>query len=179
MKMVNKVLYKLGYSKIEYIQRAQDVSVKTKAKLKAVNIELSEVRKTHKELKDELKQVNMLIPTLGRQKLKDWGNKVKKPNCCDICGGGRPLQAHHLWSKSLHPTLAYEKNNGVALCLTCHEGYHKKYHRIEDCNPYTFNEFKTDEQNKIRLSEVEDEVQDLKKQGIFDFFRSKFNLPLS
>ena len=176
--MINKIFNKLGYTKLEFVRNSNNRLHVVKSKLKTAHLELNDLQKKHKELKEKIKQTNMLIPNLGRQKLKAWADKVKKVGCCDICNSGRPLQAHHLWSKSLHPTLGYEKTNGVALCLDCHDGYHKKYHRIEDCNPYTYGEFKTDEQNKIRLTEVEIEVKELQGQGLLNFLKGKFNLYL-
>lgn len=44
---------------------------------------------------------------------------------CPMCNTDMPvwrLQAHHIRPKSLHPHLAYDLDNGICLCLSCHMG---------------------------------------------------------
>jgi hypothetical protein len=32
------------------------------------------------------------------------------------------LQVHHVWPKSLYPDKAYDLDNGIVLCASCHNG---------------------------------------------------------
>ncbi len=70
-------------------------------------------------------QLEIARPTLDQNKLKKWSLKVRKGARCDICHIEENLEAHHLWSKTAFPILAYEYDNGIALCAGCHEGLHK------------------------------------------------------
>ncbi|MCK5537809.1 MAG: hypothetical protein KAI79_13365, partial [Bacteroidales bacterium] len=128
--MLDKIFNKLGYTKLAYRQSSDDRAFAYKGKLKEANIEITNLQIKNKNLKTEVNKFEKVSVKFSPAKLQAWAKKVKTPKCCDTCRDvGVPLQAHHLWAKSCHPTLAYEKRNGVALCLTCHEGYHKKYPR--------------------------------------------------
>lgn len=48
---------------------------------------------------------------------------------CQICGGTRRLQAHHIYPGSTHPMLSNDVNNGITLCKKCH----KKVHKLPGC----------------------------------------------
>lgn len=163
-------LYESAFSRAE-AQYKSKVSFREKYTDKSK--ELTIVQEKYKKKCDDYNKLNSKTD-LSKVKLQNWAKKVKASKQCDCCGDiDVPLQAHHLWAKSVHKTLAYETTNGVPLCLDCHSGYHKKYPHISDCNPYTYSEFKTDENNKIRLSEVENEVKELKAQSLSKTAKTK------
>lgn len=47
--------------------------------------------------------------------------------CCRYCGAKKDLVAHHLYSYTAHIALRTVLDNGVTLCRTCHDAFHKKY----------------------------------------------------
>ena len=163
-KPLKNILIKLDYIPKKYLHQSRAKTREAKETLKNVRAELSVNNAERASLKKEVKKLKTInLLTLNTSKLQNWAKKVKKHKICDICDKiGVPMTAHHLWAKSKHPTLAYERVNGVCLCLLCHNGYHEKYTHIEDCNPYTYNEYKTDYQNKIRLEVLEVKVEDMK-----------------
>ena len=61
-------------------------------------------------------------------KLADWANKIKgRKKKCQCCGSvAKELQAHHLIYKSFVPKLSLNLNNGMRLCLLCHDQVHGK-----------------------------------------------------
>jgi 5-methylcytosine-specific restriction endonuclease McrA len=58
--------------------------------------------------------------------LSSWSKEVRERdnNSCQVCGTTDNLHAHHIISKHFFPELAYNINNGVSLCSTCHYEYH-------------------------------------------------------
>ena len=101
----------------------------------------------------ELKKTEIKITP---NQLQNWGKRIKKRDLfCQCCGDkDAPLQAHHLYAKSSHPTLALENSNGIGICEVCHTTYHTKFKCVEDCNPYNFNEFVQDFRNKTELNTI-------------------------
>ncbi len=39
----------------------------------------------------------------------------------------RVLHAHHIYSWNKYPKKRYDRNNGVVLCIRCHNRFHRKY----------------------------------------------------
>ena len=39
----------------------------------------------------------------------------------------RVLHAHHIYSWNKFPKKRYDRNNGVVLCIKCHNAFHRKY----------------------------------------------------
>lgn len=56
-----------------------------------------------------------------------WSREVrmKDGHKCVVCGKGRKLTSHHLFSKSKYPALKYNISNGIVLCSQCHEEVHQ------------------------------------------------------
>lgn len=55
---------------------------------------------------------------------KKWRDSIYKRDHyqCQLCGQkGGQLNAHHILRKADYPDLAYNKNNGITLCVKCHE----------------------------------------------------------
>lgn len=82
-------------------------------------------------------------------KLKNWSLRVKQAfgNKCDICEATKNLTAHHLWDKSTHPTLMYQDENGVCLCMKCHNGFHATFTSMTHCTPKMYQKYKTKTQS--------------------------------
>lgn len=59
-------------------------------------------------------------------KLDKWARAVKYgTKRCGVCGHIKDyLEAHHIFYKSLVPSLAYNVNNGLAVCEICHLQIH-------------------------------------------------------
>lgn len=59
--------------------------------------------------------------------LRSWSRIVHTDGMetCQVCG--KPSdQAHHIFEKSKYPDLAFNRNNGIALCEQCHYEVHGK-----------------------------------------------------
>ena len=169
--MISKILLKFGYTRQILLAEAVNNANNQTKKLDSVTRDLIKLRNEYKKLSKELKEPEKC---LNKNKLQNFAKKVKRIQKCDCCGTvDGPFQAHHLWSKHKHPSLAYEVANGIALCPECHTGYHTKYPHIEDCSPYTYYEYRTDERNKIRLQKAEIEIRELKERGLSVAIKAK------
>ena len=76
-------------------------------------------------------------------------NKVKygysKHYICMKCGKRRKttrtMHAHHHYSWHHFPDKRYDKQNGVVLCVTCHNTFHQKYQFKAIKDPRCLNEY--------------------------------------
>jgi len=83
---------------------------------------------------------NLITPESVRlrrnKKTDDWRNSVFKRDfyTCHDCGkrGGR-LNAHHIKSWSKYPELRWDNNNGLTLCIECHQKRHPNIKCISKC----------------------------------------------
>lgn len=121
--------------------------------IKVLNFLGLSLYKTEKQLQEENTRIttelgNYVNVQFNRNKLQAWARKVKKSGKCDCCSSEENLEAHHLWSKSRHPTIAYEKDNGVSLCRECHFKFHKEFPDIKYISPKKYKMFKTIQQGK-------------------------------
>ena len=59
--------------------------------------------------------------------LRGWSEIIHK-DCDEICQvcWQPSAEAHHIFHKSKYPQLAFNRNNGIALCLKCHNESHGK-----------------------------------------------------
>ena len=65
---------------------------------------------------------------------KLWRNKVvRRDDCmCQICGNtSSTLEVHHLLSHSRYKHNRRDLNNGITLCIDCHQEFHTKYTSTE------------------------------------------------
>ena len=101
----------------------------------------------HKENPDKvLENTKRQLTKLGKQhninwikcldQLRGWSEIIHKDcnETCQICGD-KSDEAHHIFEKSKYPQLAFNRNNGIALCDLCHRQTHgkmltKNNHRI-------------------------------------------------
>lgn len=61
------------------------------------------------------------------KQLRGWAQIIHKDNkeTCQVCG--LPSQeAHHIIHKNKYPELIFNRNNGIALCIRCHNQVHGK-----------------------------------------------------
>ena len=59
-----------------------------------------------------------------------WASEVKKRDhyACDICGvRGGGLNSHHMNSWADNPAERYDASNGITLCRSHHDGFHKLF----------------------------------------------------
>lgn len=64
---------------------------------------------------------------MSKKKYRDWRTGVFERDAytCQKCGQvGRELRAHHIFSYSSYPDLAYDTDNGITLCDSCHREFH-------------------------------------------------------
>jgi len=63
------------------------------------------------------------------QQYIEWRNAVYERDCwtCQQCGQvGRRLQAHHILSFTKYPNKRFEIDNGITLCVPCHQKLHRR-----------------------------------------------------
>lgn len=129
-----------------------------------------------KELQDITPGVDLVIcnsrklyeePVTDRYKkingnwVSTWVNRVKpsviarQKGCCFSCGKKlKAVDIHHVKPKHLHPELAFDINNVVALCPRCH----KKQHRVQGW------------QGKSQCNALPVLVDDIKYVGVQDVY---------
>ena len=89
----------------------------------------------------KFKKGNRWKGSKGELRYKTWRknvfelNKAKKGlrkyYVCEKCNKKRKttrvLHAHHIKSWNKFPKDRYDRNNGVVLCIKCHNAFHRKY----------------------------------------------------
>ena len=96
---------------------------------------------------------NQGIVKIDPKKLRAWALRVRELGECDICGTPSKLTAHHSWDKRMHPTLMYQDENGVCLCETHHNGFHKKYTSKSHTTPAMYIKYKTGIESAMLLEQ--------------------------
>jgi predicted restriction endonuclease len=59
-----------------------------------------------------------------------WANEVKKRDhyVCDVCGRkGGGMNSHHLNSWADNPSQRYDISNGICLCKSDHDAFHRQF----------------------------------------------------
>jgi len=120
-----------------------------------LQIKYNELEDRHKVLQKSLDELKDLcvdkVP--DKIKLKAWSVRVRSANKCDICGSNEKLTAHHLWDKKNHPSLMYQDENGVCLCMICHNQFHAKYTAKSHVTPAMYQKFKILKTNGLTYTE--------------------------
>jgi len=88
------------------------------------------------------KEFNSLNNSDNKVKLKAWSRRIKSIGSCDICDSKTNLSAHHLYDKSTHPSLCFQDENGVCLCTSCHNGFHRMYTSKSQTTPKMYDKYK-------------------------------------
>lgn len=102
-----------------------------KEKMKAYNETYAKTEKGKECAKERkgryLKKLNLANAEISQRTLQAWAVQVKERdgNMCQLCFSTKKLHAHHILSKSKHPTFALLLNNGVTLCEACHIEEHR------------------------------------------------------
>jgi len=79
----------------------------------------------HSVKKKSRKKLNKL----NQIELNLWAYFVKlRDECCKKCGSTAQLHAHHIKPKAIYPEIAFDVNNGVLLCSSCHAIEHANDH---------------------------------------------------
>jgi transcription elongation factor Elf1 len=90
------------------------------------------------------KEEKLMTLTISRDdmRVKAWTQYIKMKDGfeCQKCHSNKNLQAHHCIPYSISPELAYDSNNGITLCKSCHSEFHNKYGRIK-CSHYDISVF--------------------------------------
>jgi hypothetical protein len=77
---------------------------------------------------DELELITLFKPKISRIKFntKRWLEALKNKlgTNCAVCGA-IPILGHHILPVELYPELAENIDNGIILCLSCHQKVHK------------------------------------------------------
>ncbi len=62
------------------------------------------------------------------KKYKKWKEEIlKNQDTCQICGGDKCLEVHHVFGFTKNPHYRINPDNGIVLCKWCHEKYHNYY----------------------------------------------------
>jgi len=67
--------------------------------------------------------------------IDDWRYAVyaRDNYTCKVCGATNcVIHAHHIMTKHKYPDLAYDVDNGIALCKRCHESVYGKEERVAE-----------------------------------------------
>ena len=66
---------------------------------------------------------------IKKQPLNIWARRIRKMFSykCAWCSKTSKLEAHHIYFKSLYPSLKEDLGNGIILCLSCHDKIHSLY----------------------------------------------------
>ena len=89
----------------------------------------------------KFKKGNRWKSSRGELRYKAWRKSVFELNrakkglrryyVCEKCSKRRKttrvLHAHHIYSWDKYPKKRYDRNNGVVLCIPCHNRFHRKY----------------------------------------------------
>ena len=143
---------------IEDTSKLKEELQNTKDKNKRLNDLVKYYKEQHKETQLSLrKKVKDLQTPEATAKLISWAKRVKAIGYCDICKETSNLTAHHLYDKSTHPSLAFIDDNGVCLCLTCHNGFHKLYTSKANTTPSMYNKYKIKKMNELILQNPQGE----------------------
>lgn len=103
----------------------------------------------------KFKKRNRWKNSKGELRYKTWRknvfelNKAKKGlrkyYVCEKCNKKRKttrvLHAHHIKSWDRFPKDRYDRNNGVVLCIKCHNAFHRKYKFEALENPKLLDEY--------------------------------------
>jgi len=59
---------------------------------------------------------------------RSWHKEIlDRDKVCQVCGGNRHLEVHHLYSYKNYPLLRVDQGNGIVLCSFCHNKFHSYY----------------------------------------------------
>ena len=79
---------------------------------------------------------------------------LRKWYVCEKCSKRRKttraLHAHHIYSWERHPSKRYLRENGMVLCISCHNKFHRKYRYLALANPDLIWEYTGKKPDKIR-----------------------------
>lgn len=92
--------------------------------------------------KEEVEKTIEHIKKSDPRLLKIWSIDIRKVGKCDICDSKQKLTAHHIYDKHNHPSLMYNRDNGVCLCDKCHKGFHAKYPELNENTPSQYRNYK-------------------------------------
>ena len=56
---------------------------------------------------------------LSKKLDKLWSDKIKEYGMCEYCHKTKPLNAHHVYSRSIR-SVRWDIDNGFCLCVGCH-----------------------------------------------------------
>lgn len=102
----------------------------------AENKHMKSVLDENKKLKEPKKDPNQ-PGSLAQQMRRDismtkWKREVHdRDQVCQCCGDTVDLECHHVMPLSQYPSIGTDPGNGILLCGSCHQNYHKAYEGSE------------------------------------------------
>ena len=75
------------------------------------------------------------ISTAGSCEQSLWAHNVKERDGfkCRRCGGSSvKLASHHMCNRAQYPELAFDVNNGITFCASCHWEFHQRYGKFKN-----------------------------------------------
>lgn len=95
---------------------------------KAQNVVKSQTPK-----KDENKPGSLAQQMRRDKSMTKWKREVhNRDEVCQCCGDTVDLECHHVMPLSQYPSIGTDPGNGILLCSSCHQDYHKAYEGSEN-----------------------------------------------
>lgn len=124
---------------LEKLNRLLDTKITVKGDLVINNYVEKELdKKEEKKVKSEEPKKDPNKPgSLAQQMRRDismtkWKKEVhNRDQVCQCCGDPIDLECHHIMPLSEYPLLGTDPGNGILLCGSCHQDYHKAYEGSE------------------------------------------------
>ena len=93
---------------------------------------LQENKKLKEPEKDLTKSGSLAQQMRSKKSMTKWKQAVhNRDQVCQCCGDLTDLQCHHIMPLSKYPSLGNDVDNGILLCGSCHEDYHRAYEGSE------------------------------------------------
>lgn len=125
-------------SENKHMKSVLDENKHLKGTIDNLSDDYQKLLKENQELKSKQLKKNPNKPgSLAQQMRCDksmtkWKEEVhNRDKVCQCCGDPVDLQCHHIMPLSKYPLLGNDVDNGILLCGSCHDDYHKAYEGSE------------------------------------------------
>ena len=107
-------------------------SEEKKKKVSKSNDKAQNIVKSQEPKRDPNKPGSLAQQMRTEKSMTKWKQKVHdRDQVCQCCGDYTDLQCHHIMPLAKYPSLGSDVENGILLCGSCHDDYHKAYQGSE------------------------------------------------